>query len=352
MLMRAGLELVPLVYREVEAFHSKCLEASLKEGAGPPSIIWKKNGRGGEGLEKAAFRWINNNAPIAGLLSEHPDGDAWLVPIDVGDDILTKFESIPGVEMSQHDAMSMVLHRSLPENGEKPLTGKEVQTICLETVLFDCLPRTPWDTWRLYSEYPSRMVPHGDAQDCSNLATVLEIVASTPVIRDAAAALRRHCEAWNAKQPQDVHEVAAACSAVLGALGASAQPCHGLQGMAQNDFLEKFLALERSHQAFRCLGVLAGPRDTLQPHQLQLHAEAKRALFWHLDGISSGSSQKGSNTESKNKSIEELHASPEVLLQEISDLLQPVDTEESVAASKVFDKTPPATFVALCTHTD
>jgi len=289
MLMRVGLELVPLVYKEVETFHTKCM-LNAQHHSHPPSVAWKALARGEQGLKQASFRWINGNAPLAGLLQEHPDGDAWLVPIEIGEDILGRFEQLPGVEMAQHDAVSMVLSPSLPEDGKEPLTAVELYDLCLERVLFDCLPRCAWDTWRIYSECPSRMVPHIDAQDTATVARVLSVVASTPEVRDAAATLRMHCEAWNAKQPQDLTEVAAAGVAVLTLLGRGDEQigpaCHGLQGMSQGDFLERLLELDRSNQAFQCLSVLAGPRDTLQPHQLKMHAEAKRALFWHLDQLS------------------------------------------------------------------
>ena len=76
----------------------------------------------------------------------------------------------------------MVLHASLPETGAAPLTAQEIYDLCLERVLFDCLPRQPWDTWRIYSECPSRMVPHTDAQDCSNVAGLLAVVAESPEV--------------------------------------------------------------------------------------------------------------------------------------------------------------------------
>merc|ERR1719331_365856 len=100
--------------------------------------------------------------------------------------------------------------------------------------------------------------------------------------------------------------------------------------MAQHDFLERFMELDRSHQVFRCLGVLAGPRDTLQPHQLQLHAEAKRALFWHLDGMSTTPTSLPQESSSTHLTIDpsrKQHAqSHEQMLQELREWLLPVDT--------------------------
>ena len=145
-------------------------------------------------MPSAAFRWINGNAPLAGGVEEHPDGDAWLLPTAIGDELLVATESLDGVEMAPYDAETMVIHAALPPNGEAPLSREQVRQGIFD-LLLDCLPRSPWDTWRLYVAHPSRMVAHLDAQDCSSLATVLEVAAEDPVIRAAASTLRQHCEA-------------------------------------------------------------------------------------------------------------------------------------------------------------
>ena len=100
------------------------------------------------------------------------------------------------------------------------------------------------------------------------------------------------------------------------------QACQGLEGMAQNEFLERLLELDRSNQAFQCLSVLAGPRDTLQPHQLKMHTEAKRGLFWHLDRLCQAQPASAVGSPEGSPDPESL----EEVLKELAGLLVPCDT--------------------------